>query len=129
VSGLQFPKPTPRAITKPQKAKLAELHRKSIKRQVFARDGGRCRVCGDAAQEMHELKFRSLLGTRSLENSIAVCAFGSRHGCHRLLQTHCIDVEGTDANGVLRFHWAAHIKPEERFFRIRSRRRSQQREA
>lgn len=124
MSGLQFPKPAPRAITKPAKAKLAELHRRSIKRQVFDRDGGKCRVCGGTAQEMHELQFRSLGGKRSLENSVAVCNYTGR-GCHRLLQTHAIEVEGTNANGRLVFHWAAWVTPEQRFFKIKSKRRSQ----
>lgn len=127
--GLAFPKPTPHILTKGQKAKAVEQHRRETKRAVFARDGGRCRVCGDAATEMHELRFRSLGGKRSLENSIAVCAFGSRHNCHALLQRNCIEYEGDNAQQRVVFHWAEWVKPEQRTFRIRSKRRSQNKDA
>lgn len=66
----------------------AEAHRVEIKKQVWQRDKGLCRCCGGQAVEMHELKFRSLGGERSLYNSVAVCTtFGAANRCHRLLQT------------------------------------------
>lgn len=126
-SQLALPKGTPRVVLKSLKAKAAEKHRKDIKAQVFARDGGKCRVCGGQAEEMHELEFRSLGGKRSLENSIAVCIFRGNN-CHRLLQTHAIDVEGENANQRLVFHWnRAMVKKGEEPFRLRSKRRSQNR--
>lgn len=119
------PKPTPRPITKAVKAKTVESHRRTIKAAVFARDKGKCRVCGGPAQEMHELRFRSLGGKRSMENSIAACNFTGRN-CHRLLQTLCLDVEGTDANGRLIFHWNRAMVPKgSEPFKILSKRRSQ----
>jgi len=122
-----FPKPSPRVVGKHAKAKSTEQHRRETKAAVFARDKGKCRVCGDVAQEMHELRFRSLGGKRSLENSIAVCNFRGRN-CHRLLQTLCIAVEGTDANGRLIFHWNRNMVPKgAEPFRIASKRRSQRR--
>lgn len=117
----------PRVVSKAMRKQDEERHRKEVKAAVFTRDKGKCRVCGDPATEMHELQFRSLGGERSLANSIAVCAFGSRHQCHRLLQTHAIDVQGTDANKRLVFTWAEHIPKVGRTFIIRSNRRSQNR--
>lgn len=118
-------KTLPRQLTKAKQKADEEKHRKAIKALVWKRDAGKCRVCGDTATEMHELKFRSLMGERSTENSIAVCAFGSKHNCHRLLQTHAIDVQGNDANKRLVFSWADHVPLTHRFFRILSKRRSQ----
>jgi 5-methylcytosine-specific restriction endonuclease McrA len=119
---------TPRAVTKAVRKRDEEAERKRIKKLVFARDGGKCRVCGKPATEMHELLFRSLMGERSLENSVAVCTFEANN-CHSLLQTHAIAVEGEDANGRLVFRWAEHIKPEHRTFVIKSKRRSQNKDA
>lgn len=48
---------------------------------------------------------------------------------HRLLHAGALELEGTDANGRLIFRWANHIKPEDRTFRILSKRRSQNRTA
>lgn len=122
---LPQPKPVPHPIAKAAKAKATEQHRRVTKAAVFARDKGKCRVCGDVAHEMHELRFRSLGGKVSLENSVAVCNFRGRN-CHRLLQTLCIDVEGTDANGRLIFHWNRHRVPTgAEPFRMASKRRSQ----
>jgi hypothetical protein len=125
-SQFAFAKGTPRVLTKAKRAKSSEQQRKDVKAAVFARDKSQCRVCGKPAEEMHELRFRSLGGVRSLENSIAVCIFRG-HNCHRLLQTHCIDVEGEDANKRLVFHWNRRmVKKGEEPFRIKSKRRSQQ---
>jgi 5-methylcytosine-specific restriction endonuclease McrA len=119
--------PTRRA-TKAIRKVDEEAHRKEVKAAVWKRDGGKCRVCGDAAQEMHELEFRSLGGKRSLENSMAACAFGSRHNCHALLQKHEIDVQGEDANKRLIFTWAEHVPKKARTFQILSKRRSQRKD-
>jgi 5-methylcytosine-specific restriction endonuclease McrA len=119
--------PSRRAL-KAMQAVDEEKHRKEVKAAVWKRDGGKCRVCGDAAQEMHELEFRSLGGKRSLENSIAVCAFGSRHNCHRLLQKHEIEVQGENANKRLVFTWADYVPKKARTFQILSKRRSQRKD-
>jgi hypothetical protein len=119
------PKPLPRVIEKTIKAREAETHRKEIKAAVWKRDQGRCRVCGETATEMHELRFRSLGGERSPVNSVAVCTFNA-HNCHRLLQTHAIHVEGSDANKRLVFTWNRDRVPVGKEpFRILSKRRSQ----
>ena len=99
---IRLQKPTPRVVEKTQRKRAIEQHRKRIRALVFARDKGKCRVCGGLAHEMHELRYRSLMGSVSLENSIAVCNYQG-NSCHRLLQTHAIDVIGTDANKRLEF--------------------------
>lgn len=115
----------PGVVTKHLRRKAKEAERIAIKKLVFARDGGKCRVCGGRAEEMHELDFRSLGGQRSLENSIAVCIFRGKN-CHQLLQKHAIEVEGTDANTRLIFRWnRAMVARGSEPFRIRSKRRSQ----
>src|SRR5579864_2885590 len=82
----KFAKQRPRVIEKKLKRAAMETERKSIKAQVFRRDSGRYRVCGAPATDLHELRFRSLGGKRSLHNSITVCDW--RHtNCHALLQT------------------------------------------
>lgn len=125
---LPLAKGQPRVLAKASKAKAEEAHRKAIKAQVFSRDGGKCRVCGGSAEEMHELDFRSLGGVRSLENSIAVCIFRGNN-CHKLLQSHAIEVEGTNANLRLIFSWNRRMVPAgTEPFRIKSKRRSQRRE-
>lgn len=99
-------KPTPRVVEKPIKAAKLEKLRREIKTLVFTRDKGQCRVCGGHAHEMHELRFRSLGGKRSLVNSIAVCTgMGNGKNCHRLLQTLVIDYAAgaRGANGAIRF--------------------------
>lgn len=79
----------PNVLRRKFKRAAIEKDRVEIKAQVFKRDGGRCRVCGAHATELHELKSRGAGGKRSLYNSIAVCAFQGNH-CHRLLQTKVI---------------------------------------
>jgi hypothetical protein len=44
---------------------------------------------------------------------------------HKLLHAGAIELEGTDANKRLIFRWSARVKPEDRTFRILSKRRSQ----
>jgi len=119
------PKPAPRAIEKAKRLKAAEAERVSVKNAVWKRDRAACRVCGKPADEMHELRFRSLGGRRSLENSIAVCTFRGNN-CHRLLQSHAIHVEGANANQRLVFTWNRERVPVgDEPFRILSKRRSQ----
>lgn len=99
-----FAKPTPKIVLRCDKRKATEKHRREIKSAVFARDKGKCRCCKGVAHEMHELRFRSLGGKRSLENSIAVCNYRGRN-CHRMLQTHVITAEPIvrNANGPIAF--------------------------
>ena len=79
----------PTVLRRKFKRAAIEKDRVEIKAQVFKRDGGRCRVCGAPATEMHELVFRSRGGVRSLHNSIAVCDWRA-NSCHQMLQKHVI---------------------------------------
>jgi hypothetical protein len=47
---------------------------------------------------------------------------------HQLITAGWIDVEGDDARGTIRFHWASHVQAKDKPFQIRSRRLSQERE-
>lgn len=79
----------PRVLAKKLKRAAIEKHRIDIKGQVFKRDGGKCRVCGATATELHELHSRGAGGKRSIYNSIAVCDFRA-NACHAMLQTKVI---------------------------------------
>jgi hypothetical protein len=89
---MAFPKGQTRPEAKAAKRQIEENIRRAVKREVFQREQGKCRCCGGPAQELHELRFRSLGGKRSLKNSIAVCNYRGKN-CHRLLQVHVIKVE------------------------------------
>ncbi len=98
-------KPGPTARARAKKRRLKHVHVRDVRPQVFIREGHICRCCQmRPAQSMHELKPRSLCGTVSLENSIAVCGSGTT-GCHGELQARRIDwTAGKDgAQGTLYF--------------------------
>ena len=98
---------------------------------VNKRDGNVCRVTGEYLQpgaveakyrrEHHHLVPRSRAKGLVAEpsNIVLVSALA-----HELLTRGWIDCEGTDASGVLRFHWTALATSHP--FKIKSRRRSQQ---
>jgi hypothetical protein len=90
IKDIRLKKPIPRVVTKKIRDKQIEQHRQTVREQVFARDQGICRCCRAHATEMHELRFRSLGGKRSLDNSIAVCTALGGNNCHRMLQTNVI---------------------------------------
>lgn len=96
------PKPTPRIVGQIRRRKDRDAHEREIKAAVRKRDRGRCRVCGDPATEVHEMRFKSLGGTVSMRNSIAVCAWPTGN-CHALLQQGVLESVGEDANKSLRF--------------------------
>jgi len=105
-----IPKPEPHKRVKARRKRQQAQETKRVRAAVFERDGGRCRVCGGLATEMHELRFRSLGGKRSLENSIAVCNH-TGNDCHRKLQEHMIQVTlspRVGANGLIKF-WLPNI--------------------
>ena len=79
-------KPEPRQRVKARQQRQQAAQVRAIRVEVFAREMGMCRCCGwRAAESMHELRFKSLGGTASRENSVAVCGDGTR-GCHGFLQ-------------------------------------------
>lgn len=99
---LAQPKPEPRKRVKARVKRQQSQTIAAVRAMVFARDHDTCRVCGGPAWTMHELKFRSLGGKHSPENSIAVCGSGTTK-CHGKLQRHRLLVIGTDANQRLTF--------------------------
>lgn len=122
-----------RVERKDERAEQTEAHRVKIKRLVWARDHGRCRCCGGQAVEMHELKPRSLGGTRSLYNSIAVCTtFGAAEECHRRLQNNLIRWRFIDAaigaDGAIEFERDGRVWLSRPGERIERHRRSWQRD-
>jgi hypothetical protein len=98
-----FPKPEKRSTAK-RRAKRARKDRVSaIREYVFEREAGICRCCRfRPAESMHEIRPRSLGGKVSKTNSIAVCGSGTT-GCHGMMQTLRIRVEGASAEGGLIF--------------------------
>lgn len=93
-----FAKGPTRAELDDAAAVLERARVEAVRRAVFLREGCECRVCRELyhrhrpAQSMHEIQFRSLGGSISLENSIAVCGSGTS-GCHGRLQRRRILVE------------------------------------
>jgi 5-methylcytosine-specific restriction endonuclease McrA len=95
------PKPGSRLLAKARASRRALSLSKAVKRAVMERDQRRCRVCGRRATSVHELRFRSLGGRVSLDNSIAVCGTGTTK-CHGKLQRNQLIPIG-NASGRLRF--------------------------
>ena len=50
-----------------------------LRGRVLDRDGWRCQLCGSSSElQVHHLRFRSRLGSDTIDNLIALCAT-----CHR----------------------------------------------
>ncbi len=66
------------------------LTREQFRKRVFARDGGRCVLCGEAAVDPHHVMERKLFadGGYYLDNGASVCG-----RCHLLCETTEIPVE------------------------------------
>ena len=117
-------------------AKIARHQRKVAKEKeledayevVNQRDGNVCWVSGEYLQpgaveaksrrEHHHLKGRRVRPewVTKPERIILVSAL-----VHDLITRGLIEVEGDDARKPLFFHWAAHVRPEHRIFRIQRR--------
>ncbi len=130
MSGLMWPKPEPRAVTKHAKRKAASQALLDAYADVDARDAGYCWVTGrytvpgavDARQrrEHHHLKGRNVKPEwiHRPERIITVAA-----DVHSLITAEAITVEGADARKLIFFHWNDRIvKPDKRPFRITGRR-------
>ena len=95
-----IPKPPKRSTVKAREKRQHHKHVADVRAYVFARENGICRCCGKrSAESMHEILPRSLGGTVSHENSIALCGSGTT-GCHGLMQQHHITVGSTDQAGA-----------------------------
>jgi 5-methylcytosine-specific restriction endonuclease McrA len=56
-----------------------------IRKEVVARDGGKCRSCGSPATEVHHILPLSRGGTTTKSNLISLC-----HGCHDKRHRHTL---------------------------------------
>lgn len=98
---MPFQKPKSALLAKAVATRRILSLSKAVKRAVMERDHRTCRVCGKRAESVHELRFRSLGGKVSLDNSIAVCGSGTTK-CHGKLQRNKLIPIG-NPNGKLRF--------------------------
>lgn len=104
-TGFAFPKGRTQREARETKREQARDRTEAVRRHVMGRERGECRCCREffdrlrPAQSMHEIRFRSLGGLPSPENSIAVCGSGTT-GCHGLLQRHAILVEVASPRGA-----------------------------
>lgn len=105
-----FFKGDPRKVEQVERKLSKAAADKAGKAAVKARDKGVCRICGRKATEVHEaLKFKSLGGVASLENSIQVCA-EPKGRCHQLCQQHGVRVIGTHCSEPLIFEMREAVK-------------------
>lgn len=125
----------PKAVAKHHKKKAQEKALDDAYAIVNQRDGNKCRVTGEKLsptalepkhrREHHHLKGRNVRPEWATEANRIVLVSKLAHD---LITNGWIVCEGEDATKALRFHWADHVKPEQRIFRIKSRRRSQHRD-
>lgn len=81
-----LPKPEPRKKVKARAKRRKRTHVDEVRAYVFGRERNICRCCRlREAHSMHELRFKSLGGKVSKQNSIAVCGSGTTL-CHGFLQ-------------------------------------------
>lgn len=85
--GVACPKPIKTIRQVKDRAKRQKGNRAAkVRVYVFGRERNICRCCRKRrADSMHELRFRSLGGKVSRQNSVAVCGDGV-NGCHGYLQ-------------------------------------------
>ena len=131
-TGFLYGKGQPRAIERHTKRVDAEKALKEAYAEVDKRDGGRCRVTGKRTEpghvdprrrrEHHHLIPRSRDKGLVADSANIVTVTAEAHA---LIESGWLVSEGLNAEGVVRWHWAAHVKPEQKPFRIASRRRSQ----
>ena len=103
--GLMFPKPQPRAVSKHRKRVEEEANLREVTKQVHARDGRRCRVCGRrcdpnavdllARAHLHHIAYRSAGGQDTTDNLVTLCAF-----CHAEEHAHTLKVDGNADTGI-----------------------------
>lgn len=124
----------PAVIARRQRKEAKEAALQAAYAAVDKRDGGKCWVTGKATQVgapdqsvrrvHHHLRGRNAAPDRvNDENNIITLTWEA----HKLIHNGWIAVEGDDARKPVRFHWTslATVRP----FRIKSRRKSQQRDS
>ena len=131
-TGFLYGKGQPRVIERHTKRVDAEKALKEAYAEVDARDAGRCWVTGKRTEsnsvdprrrrEHHHLVARSRDRALIAEPSNIITVTAEAHD---LIERGWLVVEGVDATKAIRFHFAEHVKPEQKPFRIASRRKSQ----
>lgn len=104
-----IPKPEPRKKVKGRKLRAGKKNSDTVRDYIMGRERQLCRCCRiREAQSMHELRFKSLGGKVSRQNSIGTCGqlVGSEPSCHTYLQANQIAYEmdpDVGAEGVIVF--------------------------
>ncbi len=123
------PKPEPRVVGRHRRRVQADAELDQAYADVDLRDGSICWVTGrftrlgglDARirREHHHLKGRNVAPewVTDPHRIITVCA-----EAHTLITHEFIVVEGVDARKPILFHWASWVKPEQKPFRLKSKR-------
>lgn len=130
----KFPKGQIRALAKVEKARTAQAQLDACYAAVDKRDGLIDRVTGKRVvpgspdpkltRTRHHLDERSTAPHKKYDPSnVIVCSAQT----HQFLQSHALEVEGTDANQRLFFRWNRNmVKPGREPFKIASKNRSAQ---
>ena len=122
----------PSTVARKQRKKDRKQRLQDAYDEVDERDGMVCQATGKTLQRQHMdaeqvLTHHHLAGRnvkpewRHDADRIITVSLAA----HRLITAGWIVVEGDDARQAIRCHWAAHVRPEMRPFRLKSRRRSQ----
>lgn len=98
------PKPRPRLLSKRAEKASERTQWMRVRREVLARDGHRCRACGQShGLDVHHVVMRSLGGSDDATNLIALC-----RDCHTSVHGHVLILrwngQGNPARTV-RFEW------------------------
>ena len=101
----KFQRRMDRAKRKDAAKRAADLAYAALRKQVYRRDGGCCRVCGQVVKlntdnplllaHLHHVTFRSAGGADTTDNTAIVCP-----RCHESVHQHRLDIEG-NADHVL----------------------------
>lgn len=105
-----FPKPQSRKLERQAIKRLERKWISEIRTTVMARDGHRCRACGNRLpkMDMHEIIYRSRTRGRPIEDRVntKLCVLLC-HQCHMNIHNHQLEVEVVDeafgADGQLVF--------------------------
>jgi hypothetical protein len=117
-------KGVPGVVLKERRQQTKDDLEQAWKDAIDKRDGMKSRVSGKPRDHCH---IKSKKAHPEIRYEVWNGFNASRYE-HKLIHAGWIEIEGTDANKRLIFRWAAHVKPEDRTFRILSKRRSQNRD-
>ena len=99
---MKFPKGQTQPSAKREKARAKDAAWQKVRRQVFERDGRRCRVCWTRhCLDVHHVRFRSVGGQNSTSNLAVLCRI-----CHGEVHAYRLVISG-DANGKLKIERSA----------------------